>query len=71
MQLTLILVIFFKLILLSKCERKFLKIENCTSNAKVTRIEQCEIKNGKFEGVFNILESLDEFMVKNKSTKNC
>lgn len=63
MQLIPIFIISCYLILLSKCERKFVKIENCTANAKMTKIERCDVKDGKFSGVFNILESLDEFMV--------
>ena len=41
-----------------------MKIENCTANEDITKIERCDVKDGKFSGVFNMLESMDEFMVR-------
>jgi hypothetical protein len=59
-----ILILCFSLIFIAKCERKIVKIENCTANEKIAKVELCELKDGKFNGVFNILESMDEFMVR-------
>lgn len=52
------------LILEIKCERKLLKIENCTTDEKIIRMDRCELNEGKLNVVINFIEPQDEYMVR-------
>ena len=56
--------VYILTISLSKCENRFLKVDNCTANNKVARVELCEINDGKLNAIFNITKPLDEFLVR-------
>lgn len=45
------------------CERRYLRIENCTADPGVARIELCDIIDGKYNFVAEILEPQDDFFV--------
>lgn len=44
----------FGMFLLAKCDKRFLKIDNCTSDVNLAKIERCEIVDGKCFIVFNV-----------------
>lgn len=64
MKLHLIILNIFIIIFPICCERKFLKIENCTVNTEIAKIDTCELKDGVLKVGFKLLEPLNEFYVR-------
>ena len=46
--------------------RKFLRIENCTTSGKHAVIEECSIKNNKFNFIFNVINGSNDAIVSTK-----
>ncbi|KAL7011501.1 hypothetical protein ACKWTF_014290 [Chironomus riparius] len=58
-----VIILFILFIYQSECEKRFLKIDNCTANSKVAKIDLCEISDGKLSANFDIIKPLDEFLI--------
>ena len=68
MKHTRIIFLFIITIFRSKCEKKFLKIENCTTNEKVAVVKLCELHDGKFSATITVTKPLNEFLVRIRIT---
>lgn len=59
--LTLILMVFT---FVDSYNRKFLKIENCTTSGKTSVIEECQFKGSRFNFSLKVLNGSDESNVR-------
>ncbi|CAG9810305.1 unnamed protein product [Chironomus riparius] len=41
-----------------EAEKRFLKVENCTADAKLVRIQRCELANNKMSIVYDIIKPI-------------
>jgi hypothetical protein len=45
------------------CDKKFIKVENCTANVNYIQIQRCDLVNGKVTLIYDIVEPIEKCMV--------
>ena len=62
--------IIFNSIFLFNCDKKFLKVKNCTSNENLSHITRCDLVDGKVSIVYDIIKPINKAMVRTEISEN-
>ena len=57
------LITFFLVFSVTNCDKKFLKVRECFTDSKISRLDRCEIINGSLYLAFDVLSPIGECMV--------